>query len=245
MNKVLFPGVAWLLFLLIPVTFWGFYPSYFSRLFSDLPSVFHIHAFFMVLWIAMAIVQPWLIREKRTALHRRIGKASYIIMPLVFATAWWMIRFTYYKQIRVLGERNGELMSPGEIEATAAAHVAIGIVYLLYLVVYYLLAIVHRKKMLFHATYMFAAILTLLGPTVDRIIYYLTQQLQIPYEGLILNAVFMLNFLLLSWLVVYHWRKRQRLTPSVTALVIYCAGLAVFFFLPGTKIWQIIIRSIM
>lgn len=174
MNKVLFPAISWWLLLLIPVAFFGFYPTYFSKL-TETATVFHLYAFFMVLWIAMAIIQPLLIKRKNTRLHRLIGKISYFIMPVVFITAWFVIRYVYNVQIdkfREEGIAAGTPFSDIETRSKAADYIAIGIVYLGWLVVFYTMAVINRKRMLFHATYMFAAILTLLGPTADRLIYF-------------------------------------------------------------------------
>ena len=241
MNKVMFPGISWFLLLLIPVTFFGFYPSYFSKLFTT-GTVFHIHAFFMLLWIAMAILQPFLIMRKKTKLHRLIGKASYFIMPVVFITAWLVIRKVYYLQITRMEEANSAegavVRSIAEIRSEAAAYIAIGVVYLAWLIIYYLLAVINRKKMLFHATFMFAAILTLLGPTADRLLYNTWQSLGWKFGFLVQNAVFLLNLLLITALLIYQWRKGNSVKPAAITLGIYVAGVLGFFFLPGTKFWQ-------
>ncbi len=248
MNKVLFPGISWFLLLLIPVTFFGFYPSYFSKLFTT-GTIFHIHAFFMLLWIAMAIIQPFLILRKNTKLHRLIGKASYFIMPVVFITAWLVIRQVYHLQITRMETANGAedavVRNPAEIRSEAAVYIAIGILYLAWLIIYYGLAVINRRRMLFHATYMFGAILTLLGPTADRLIYNTWQSLGWKFGFLAQNFVFLLNFLLISALLIYQWRKGNSVKPAGITLGIYIAGLLVFFFLPGTQLWQRIVELLL
>jgi len=65
----------------------GFWPSYFSKFFdgsADFNFYFHFHAVLAILWIVMLIVQPMLIRGKRFALHRTLGKLSYVLVPLIF-----------------------------------------------------------------------------------------------------------------------------------------------------------------
>lgn len=57
MKKVLFPNITYWLLLFIPLTVIGFYPTYFSQIFASVPSIYHIHAFFMLLWIALAILK--------------------------------------------------------------------------------------------------------------------------------------------------------------------------------------------
>ena len=248
MNKILFPGISWFLLLLVPITFLGFYPSYFSRLFSGMDTIYHVHAFFMLIWVAMAITQPWLIARKKTRLHRKIGQASYVVMPLVLLTGYMVIRHTYYRQIAQKTEevaRGVSRLSVDEISAQAAAVTMIGSVYLAWLAVFYLLAIVHRKQMLHHGTYMFAATLTILGPTVDRLIYNTFSAAGIPYTFLAEHAVFFFIIAVLAGLIIYQWKQGKSMRPAAIALGIYSAGLAVFFLLPKTPFWAAFIDLIM
>jgi hypothetical protein len=188
MNKILFPNLSWWLLLLIPVTFLGFYPSYFSKLVEPMNSIYHIHALFMVLWVMMAISQPFLIHYKKIKTHKLIGKISYVIMPLVFITGYLVIHHTYSIYIieKTADAANGiSDLSEIEIKSNAATNSILGFVYYVWLVLFYFLAIVNRKKLLFHATYMFAAILTILGPTVDRLLYHVFKSLNCHMDFLL------------------------------------------------------------
>lgn len=72
---------------LIALVVLGFWPSYFAKFFNgtaDFNFYFHFHASMVILWIAMLITQPLLIRKKKLALHRLIGKLSYVVFPLIF-----------------------------------------------------------------------------------------------------------------------------------------------------------------
>lgn len=65
----------------------GFWPSYFSRFFdgtADFAFYFHFHAVIAVLWIAALIIQPVLVRKKQLAVHRLVGRGSYILVPLIY-----------------------------------------------------------------------------------------------------------------------------------------------------------------
>jgi hypothetical protein len=248
MKKILFPGITWLLLLLAPITFVGFYPSYFSRMLRGMDLIYHVHAFFMLIWLAMAIIQPWLIARKNTRLHKRIGKASYVIMPLVLLTGYLMIRHTYYKEIarKTAETAPGTVgLSAGDISAQAAAITMIGSLYLAWLAVFYVLAIVYRKKMLPHGTYMFAATLTILGPTADRLIYNTCAALGLPYTFFAEHVVFFFILLVVTLLIYYQWKNGKSAQPATTALAIYATGLAAFFLLPKTAFWAALIDFVM
>ena len=64
----------------------GFWPSYFSKFVNgtaDFTVYFHFHATMVSTWVFMLIAQPILIRKRKLALHRLIGKLSYIVFPLI------------------------------------------------------------------------------------------------------------------------------------------------------------------
>ena len=247
MNKILFPGIPWILLLLIPFTFFGFYPSYFSKLVSTM-LLYHAHAFFMILWVALAITQPFLILKKKTKLHKVIGKASYFIMPLLFISSYIVIRHTYHNFISTQSaelEAGISTLTMDKIYSDAAAYIIIGVVYIVWLFVFYLLAVVNRKKMLNHATYMFAAILTLLGPTVDRLIYNIITYFGGTFNIFLENAVFVSIILILTGLIFYQKNKGSSIKPAVIALSIYVSGIIAYYLLPKAQFWNSFIQMVM
>ena len=78
-------GYFYLGFLIL--AFIGFWPSYFSKFFdgtADFNIYFQFHAATAILWVAMLIIQPVLIRSKKYELHRVVGKFSYFLVPILF-----------------------------------------------------------------------------------------------------------------------------------------------------------------
>ena len=72
---------------LIALVILGFWPTYFSKFFdgtADFTFYFHFHAATLTLWMLMLIVQPILIRKRKLAWHRTIGKVSSLLFPLIF-----------------------------------------------------------------------------------------------------------------------------------------------------------------
>ncbi len=41
----------------------------------------------MILWIAMLLTQAWFVRSRQMDLHRLVGKASYVVIPLAVLSA--------------------------------------------------------------------------------------------------------------------------------------------------------------
>jgi hypothetical protein len=169
-------------------------------------------------------------------------------MPFVFITAYIVIQHTYYNFI---GTQTAEVgkgilkLTLEEIKANGAAYIMIGVVYFIWLFIFYLLAIINRKKILPHATYMFAAILTILGPTVDRIIYQTTTFLGGTFNIFLENAVFTALVFILSGLILYQRGKGTSVKPAVTALSIYVIGILSYHFLPKMIFWKSFIELVL
>lgn len=247
-DKIMFPRYTWWLLLLVPVTFFGFYPSYFKVIGTGIPEVFHLHAAFMMLWILLAITQPLLIAWKKTRVHRFIGKISYFIMPVVFVTGYMIIRHSYqgfiHRQESQVSQGTLTMTAEG-ITAAANDAIIIGIVYLAWLIIFYFLGVINRKSTGAHSTYMFAATLTLLGPTVDRILFQLYQAMGRGFDYFAELFVFVLIDILLVVLILYQKRRGRSPRPALTALVIYVLGQLGYFFLPKTALWDQVMSVIM
>jgi hypothetical protein len=248
MNKVLLPKTAWFLTILVPLTFVGFYPSYFARLLTPLPTIFHVHTFFMVAWIALALTQPILIHQNKIELHRRLGKISILLMPLVVLTIYMMIRHSYYSELERLSSdaiREKYNLSQDEIYLYAAAREIKAGIALIWLIIFYVLAIITRKKVLYHATYMLAAILVLLGPALDRIIFRTLSQYHYPTAGPAEYATFTLIGILFLSLSIYQKRNGYSLTPVMMVLAVHLIGIMAYTYLQGTVAWQRFVEALM
>jgi len=84
------------LYFVLFLVFLAFFNTYFSgKTFSGKPvNIFvHGHAFLATLWLTMLASQALLIRQKKFALHRTVGRSSYVIAPLVVLS---LILFSHY-----------------------------------------------------------------------------------------------------------------------------------------------------
>lgn len=137
--------------LLIPITFLGFYKPYFQYFpdLSEIKSGIHIHAFIASVWVLLLIVQPFLILNKKYNAHRTIGKFSYVWFPILIASFIPLM-------IDVI---NSEF--PKAIFFSIAD--------LTLLILFYSMAIIHRKRTQLHMRYMILTAIVFLGPTVGRI----------------------------------------------------------------------------
>lgn len=191
-------NIGFIFLLFIPLTFLGFYKTYFvlSPEFVGTVDVYtHIHAVIASLWITLLITQPLLIRSKNFSLHRTFGKISYFIF---FALLLSFIP----KMIQEYGK--------GLFPLNASFDIAL-------LMLFYTLAIKYKNDVAKHMRYMIAIALIFVGPTLGRIIFFLLGlehlgSLQIPYLAVIT--------ILLS-LIYWDKRNNRNYKPYLVALTAF------------------------
>jgi hypothetical protein len=144
--------------LLIGVVHLGFYKTYlqFFPNFKGFRYVQHFHGAMMMGWLIMLLVQPVLIRAGKYELHRLVGRASYVLAPLVLVSMYLISQFRY----------NAILETSGQ--AAAVAHLALNLPNIVFFACLYLLAILYKHRTELHMRYMCSTAFVLIGPGLAR-----------------------------------------------------------------------------
>jgi hypothetical protein len=224
----------------------GFYTTYFARLTEPMAFTIHLHFVLMALWLAMLIAQPFLIKYKQLKWHRLVGKGSYLLVPLLVATAFLLTRNEYYRNLshlEVAVSSGKQLLTRAEMLQRASAS-PVALVYTVWFVVFYVLAIVNRHNANKHARYMMATALTLTGPTVDRIL-----GIHFGIESIGGISSFIISFLLIDlvlvWLLYLDYKHRRTTSALGISLLLYIAGQLFYFSCPFLSWWPDTIRVLM
>ena len=195
-------------FFLLVVT--GFWFTYFTKILDQENYRMHTHGAALTLWCLMLISQAYLIRSKWNALHKRVGKFSYVLVPLIVMTTIDLLRYRLRDQ---------------SLDTMGFFFVALVINALVALVIFYGLAIYHRKKSALHARYMICTVFPMVTPATDRIIGFHFPLLY-PYlptiEGNPIAPVagFLLADLILVGLSIWDWQSHKRWNVFPVALLI-------------------------
>lgn len=201
----------------------GFWPSYFAKFFdgtADFTFYLHFHATLAMLWVFMLIAQPILIRQKKFTLHRKIGKLSYGLVPLIFISIILLAHSTLRGPIENVGL---ELWIPFKD--------------LLIFAVGYGIAIKYRDTMAIHARGMIVAGIVLIEPALVRLILYVF----FPDEGFApsgyITSIVLLYTLLIGLIITERKQKTGRwVFPLALGLYIFVHAVLVFQIrIPG---WQ-------
>ncbi len=198
--------IIFFLFMLV-----GFWLTYFTKIFEQENYRMHTHGITLILWCLMLIVQPFLIKTKRTKLHRLIGKFSYLLVPLLIFTTLDLLKY--------------RLGAVPKLSTMDYFFVALVVNALIVFVILYALAIYHRKKSTIHARYMISTVFVFFTPITDRIIHIhfpslLSYMPQIEGNPIAPVAGFLLADLLLLGLCIWDWRSHQRWNVFPFALLI-------------------------
>ena len=76
----------------------AFWPSYLSQLVAS-SAYIHLHALAATLWLLLLIAQPLAVRKRRMQVHRSLGKASFVLAPLMVLS----IVLLAHSRIKALG----------------------------------------------------------------------------------------------------------------------------------------------
>lgn len=145
----------------------GFYKKYIALFpsFTSVSMVTHFHATLMFLWLALLVLQPVLIFNRQQKAHRLIGKATYLIAPLLVIS---MILIT----------NQGYISKAARMSATDAyASLSVNIPDFFAFSILYVLAVYFRKKSDWHARYMIATSFPIMGAAFVRV---LMRNLEVP-----------------------------------------------------------------
>jgi hypothetical protein len=116
----------------------------------DITTVTHFHATMIVLWMLLLIVQPVLIIKKKVALHRLLGKVSYLLVALMVLS---LILIVNQEQSR---EKHLPVFAANLFDVPV-------------FLVFYGLAIYYRHKPAYHARFMVMTVLPFFDPALARI----------------------------------------------------------------------------
>lgn len=85
----------------------GFYKSYFQFFpyFENIALFTHIHFLIFLSWFAILISQPILIKQNKYALHRKVGRFSYFLAPIMVLSIFVMVKLSVTNNLSVSKEQ--------------------------------------------------------------------------------------------------------------------------------------------
>ena len=205
---------SWLYFIVFFLfMLWGFWLTYFTRILDQKSYRMHLHGAALILWCLMLIIQPYLIRSKKVKLHKKIGKFSYFLVPILLFSTIDLLKY--------------KLQGKSSLSNSDNFFIALVLNALVAFLILYGLAIYNKGKGTIHARYMLCTAFPMFTPITDRIIsiHFPSLLRYVPaIDGKPIAPVigFALADLLLIGLCIWDWRSHRRwnVFPFVLLLLI-------------------------
>jgi hypothetical protein len=198
----------------------GFWRTYFSQL-SGVSIHAHAHGIAMSAWVVLLIAQAYLIGTHRQAIHRRLGKVSYLLVPIMI--------------VATLSFAHMRLLEDGLTDDRLYI-LYIQLHLLILFVIAYGFAIYWRHTPALHMRFMICTALPLIDPALARIIEnYLWQPPVLAFEQAITYPV---TDLVLVALIARDWRLELRMKVYPLMLVTFITLHIPNFFAADMPAWR-------
>jgi len=206
---------------LLMISFIAFWPSYYAVI-SESDFYIHFHAVTAILWFALLIVQPILIKKRKLKVHRLFGKISYPVAGLVIISI-------------VLLAHNRISTSPEEFYAIRTYILYLQISLALVFTVTYGLAIWFRKTKPIHARLMVATSFTFIDPVLARFLGFVSPDLTINGQWITFGII---NVILITLSIIDRKNHKARWVFPCLLLLYLIIELPIYFDLTGLDWWQ-------
>lgn len=192
--------IYFFVFLLL-ISIAGFYKTYLVKFpnFDGFTWAHHFHGAVMLTWVLMLIAQPIFIRTKNFRLHSIVGKASYIVFPLLILSFFLVARASYFRNLK----------ANGEVEALAG--MTNGIADIFYISILYGFGIYYKKKTSFHLRFFACIGLMILGPGLGR---FMIAVCDLPFIAVPI-MIGVIALFTLGWMIVDIIQKRSAFPLAV------------------------------
>jgi hypothetical protein len=195
----------------------AFWPSYLFPKKYESDWHVHLHGIAMFLWMLMLIVQSTLARARAFETHRALGKASFVLVPVIVASTLLLAHY------RMRSGLNRELVYFFYVQVAL----------LVQFLAAYLLAIANRRTPAMHMRFMACTALALVDPIFARLLY-IHFGIEPPLMQLITYGAI---DLVLVALIVHDRGQRSYSHAYEGMLALFVATQAPTFFLTTTKEW--------
>ena len=169
----------------------------------------------------LLVGQAWAIGARRLPLHRALGKASYVLAPLLVVSVVLLAHF--------------KMRNPPDGFAIQTYVLYLQLSLALLFALSFGLAIRHRRSVALHSRFMVCTALTLIDPVVIRLLFWINPAPTFNYQWL----TFGLTDVVFLWLIGLerHNRAGRRVFPAML-LIFVAAQLPALLGLTDGALWQ-------
>lgn len=204
----------------------GFWASYFSVV-NAAPFAFHVHAVSSMTWLALLIAQHVAIHRRANALHRQMGKASFVLFPFLILGFAMIINFS---AARFAAQESDFIMYLGP-----SFGIGMMVAICAYITLFYL-ALKHRRKVKLHAGYMLATPLILFESPFSRMMERHFSVMEVLGRGgfhRVLDAIVLSNAIAIAFALALYFMDRKHGAPWLVAIGFMATQSVLMWFAPS------------
>lgn len=209
------------MFIVVHIGFHATYIKHFPE-FTKFNWIHHIHGALMGAWVLLLVVQPVLIYHKRFTTHRFLGKLTYVLAPIIMTSMFFVARENY--QAGILKKNSDDVMAIQSITWMQ----------LFMFVLFYALAIYHRKITAMHMRFIIGTAILMIGPPMNRILISYFPEMG---AATILLVVLYLKTALAAILFFIDVAKKKNWIPYLIVLLAFLFSNLVYHA-RYSEIWQ-------
>lgn len=207
----------------------GFYTSYLSTFpdYDKFSSIIHIHFVAFLFWLSLTIIQPILIKTRNASLHRKLGKVSYVIAPIMVITMCFLV-----------AGQTKHLLDKSIDDAKITS--IVGLLDIVSFSIYYIVAMVNQKNIRWHVAFILSATLIVLNPGMSRLL----NQIQ---SGLGLLGAVLVPFVVPLIIIIYEKTKLGKpIFKSPYSLFFACWAIEIVILVtvPTTDFWESLVLNL-
>ena len=177
-------------------------------------------------WLVLLVVQPFLIKTGRIQLHRTIGKASYVLGPLIILFLFLVGKESYWREIEIFTEHE------------ALVFLVLDSRGLISFAIFWALAMLTRKDSASHLRYMIATGILAIGPGVGRGLVN-SFDLDFGTSFIILDLI---NLAIVGFLLGHDIYKKKDYKPFLIVFIVLLIG-AILWQSRDSAAWQSLGRT--
>lgn len=216
---------------ILMITVIGFFKPYFGKLlsFETVPLVTHLHLVAFLCWFVVLIWQPVLMKQKKVEMHRKVGRFTYFLVPVLAVT---VLMIVYHQLSFFVPEESNESvyinMLGGSLSGTS-------------FVIYYTIAMIKRKNTRWHVAFIIASSLVLLNPGLSRMVALVTDK-QTGLLAMITTPFVVLLFILLC--EKFRLKKNILESPYALIFLLFMFELYVFALAADSDFWRGFVQNL-
>lgn len=145
-----------LVIVMVHIGFSKTYIQFFPK-FDGFKASQHFHGIMMMSWLLMLLIQPILILNGKTKLHRQVGGLSYVLAPMILLSMFLVIQSRYYDYLEKVGQTKAVI-----------AWLSINFRMMVFFAVVFFLAMYYKHKPALHMRFMCSTAFLLTSPWLVR-----------------------------------------------------------------------------